>query len=267
MKMRRNIGPEEIKELICRLAQEVTGIYIIGTRSNMGVIRSIWKGDLTGPVRSSQYFLLVFIADINKVNATEMREAIEGNEDVRGVFTALVLSESEYLSLCRVNNRFAVLAEETGIKLWEPDFKREMGMEKNIEKSDLIKERGLGFKRSRVFLNGSRIYKEMYQYEITLFLLHQALEQCLLSYWRESTGYWMETHNIDRLLKYCVWLNRELDVFDRTKLEEVRQLKILKASYIEARYGERMHILKADLESICDKIEQICTICERVMEM
>lgn len=39
------------------------------------------------------------------------------------------------------------------------------------------------------------------------FMLHQAAEQALLTIFKKATGWHVNTHNIDKLLRYCSMVN------------------------------------------------------------
>lgn len=265
MKTVKNLDKTSLVEKLNKLAPEIQSAYVIGTKNNMGRIETVWAGAIKLRTKYCQYLIVGLVNEKSIAEASEIRERIEGSEDLKGICTVLILSDQEYKGLRNGGNRCINILEERAVKIiaGEPEISEHLNKE-GIEKVFPAPE--IGFKRSKVFLYGAKIYRDLLQYEASLFLLHQALEQALLTYWREKTGYWLQTHNVDRLLKYCIWLDGSLNIYDRENPADVRLLRLIKASYINARYGESMNISQREINTLINGVERICSICEIVME-
>ncbi|MEO6230919.1 MAG: hypothetical protein ABJB11_13775 [Ferruginibacter sp.] len=59
-------------------------------------------------------------------------------------------------------------------------------------------------------------------------MLHQAAEQALLAIFKKATGLHINTHNIDKLIRYCTMVNYQIAaVFPRENDEDQRLFSLL----------------------------------------
>jgi HEPN domain-containing protein len=104
------------------------------------------------------------------------------------------------------------------------------------------------------------------QYNICLFMLHQAVEQLCIGLIRVHLGYRSEFHNLNRLLRLCTSFSEEpLQLFTGTA-EDVRLFNLLCKSYSAARYNVGFEASPEDVSTLCDRVTEFTELFTRLCE-
>jgi uncharacterized protein len=118
------------------------------------------------------------------------------------------------------------------------------------------------------FLSGANICLMSQQYNVSVFMLHQVVEQCCIGLVRVFLSYRSEFHNIGRLLSLCTsFSNIPYNWFFTGRQHEQHLFDILAKSYSQARYGKDFLIDEIDAQCLFEKISAFVKItrdmCER----
>jgi HEPN domain-containing protein len=80
----------------------------------------------------------------------------------------------------------------------------------------------------------------------------------LLTILKRATGLHTNTHNIDKLLRYCSMVNYQIPaIFPRNNDTNERLFQLLQKAYIDSRYKEGFKINSNDLLTIIERVKQL----------
>jgi HEPN domain-containing protein len=112
-----------------------------------------------------------------------------------------------------------------------------------------------GINKAGEFLAGAELYRLRKQYNLSAFMLHQSAEQSLLALLLVATGFHVNTHNIERLLRYGSFLAHALAaLFQFHREDDKRLLRLLQKAYIDTRYDKDYTIHYSDLLQLTEKV-------------
>ncbi|MDQ6763134.1 MAG: HEPN domain-containing protein, partial [Bacteroidota bacterium] len=108
------------------------------------------------------------------------------------------------------------------------------------------------------FLSGADLYKLRKQNKMAAFMLHQAAEHALHTILKIGTGLYINTHNLDKLMRYCSMASWHLpEIFARTNEKNERLFQLLQKAYISGRYKDNYSISTPELMTIADRVKQL----------
>lgn len=124
------------------------------------------------------------------------------------------------------------------------------------------------FDRANSFLQATKlIYKEMKDYKLCSFNLHQACENYYYAIRLAFTLRSNKQHNLSKLTASVKRHSDELaKVFPQNTAEEKRLFNLLKAAYIESRYNPDFVVTKEDIDALIPKVEFLRDITKRICE-
>jgi HEPN domain-containing protein len=118
-----------------------------------------------------------------------------------------------------------------------------------------------GINKAGEFLAGAELYRVRKQYNLSAFMLHQCAEQALLALLSAALGFYVNTHNVERLLRYGSFLADALTgLFQCDLANDKRLIKLLQKAYIDTRYGRDYNIHYNDLLQLTEKIRCLAEI-------
>ncbi len=118
---------------------------------------------------------------------------------------------------------------------------------------------------SEGFLRGSLFYLEAAEYRLAVFLLHQAVEAICIGLIQALTGYRINTHNLDRLLRFTLQFTESLwGVFPRDSPEEIQWFLKLQKAYTHARYREEYRITVEEALVLSSRVRRIRQLAREV---
>ncbi len=124
------------------------------------------------------------------------------------------------------------------------------------------------FERASSFLEAAKlIYKEMKDYRLSSFNLHQACENCYDCIRLIFTLKNNKQHNLAKLSSSVKKYSEKLaEVFPLNTPEEKRLFNLVKAAYVEARYNPDFSVTKEDIDALLLKVELLRDITQRICE-
>lgn len=127
-----------------------------------------------------------------------------------------------------------------------------------VDANELEPVLSAGINKAGEFLAGAELYRLRKQYSLSAFMLHQSAEQSLLSLLSVTMGFRVNTHNVERLLRYGSFLAGALaTLFKFHREEDKRLIRLLQKAYIDTRYKEAYKISNDELACLTEKVGHI----------
>ena len=112
--------------------------------------------------------------------------------------------------------------------------------------------------RAEEFLAGAELFQLRKQNAMAAFMLHQAAEQCLRVLLEITTGYYCNTHSIERLLRVNTFLYPCLSaIFAQHSEKDKIQMQLLQKAYIDTRYKEDYCIHRQNLIVLTERVTRL----------
>ena len=93
------------------------------------------------------------------------------------------------------------------------------------------------------------------------FMLHQAAEQGLRTMLIINTGLRINTHSIDKLVRYCNLFCQELpDILPRVREKDNRLFQLLQKAYIDTRYKKNYSIKLEELTILSAQVKKLFSV-------
>lgn len=114
------------------------------------------------------------------------------------------------------------------------------------------------FSLSESFLKGAAFFKNDNNHNLSVYMLHQALQHCYSGMLRVLTGYRTNTNGLRRLMKLIDNIIPESSFASVKKTpEDARLSGLLLKGFGDARYSDKFTITKQELSLITARIEEI----------
>ncbi|MBP6022224.1 HEPN domain-containing protein [Ferruginibacter sp.] len=115
-----------------------------------------------------------------------------------------------------------------------------------------------GINKVNEFIAGAELFRVREQNKMAAFMLHQAAEQALLTIFKKATDWPVNTHNIDKLLRYCSMVNYKIPaIFPRDSEAGKRLFGLLQKAYIDTRYKDDFAINSSELNALTQTIKTL----------
>ena len=233
-------------------------IYLIGSELSARRPESVFVPEAPSCKYVSRYHLLVLINGNEDVNVAA--ETIENKARQSVPVTAIVMPNVTFTAWLQAGHPFAVTVYTKAVRLWTTDEEETLpvGMfDGNIQEKNRCVYNEAHNKVTE-FIAGADLFMIRKQTKLAAFMLHQAAEQCLHGLFELKTGMFLNTHSIDKLLRYgCMVCYRLPEIFQRNNEKEERVFKLLQKAYVGGRYEKDYSITLSELEIIRSKIMEL----------
>lgn len=227
-------------------------IYLLGSSLYQRRTETIFNCTSPACNYMGDYFLLVIIKNSHGRPMSEWEDILEQKCAPAMRTTIIVMEEERFAEKYKEGNVFATSAQKAGAIMYDaggvtlPDLseikvKQPREWKKEYEKT---------VHRATEFLAGADLYIAREESEIAAFMIHQCVEQSLKTLILIGSGFVVDTHSVDRLLRYGGLVTyRLLDVFHPDQVDSKKLLEILQKSYVGARYAydfspQMFHVVK-----------------------
>ncbi|WP_207532687.1 HEPN domain-containing protein [Desertivirga arenae] len=243
---------EAIKELVIDLAARTDIVKLICFAKRMSMTTNISTFDPESTNGHCHYFLMVVTESIERQEHL-LQDYVNAHFKL-GKITLLAHGMETIEQALANGNRFFTSVFRYGRMLYsrnglletvpyiEPD------VEKVFEKVALRFEYNNNLAKGFLQAAGSSLDQE--NNTISMFLLHQAMEQGLTALIRVFMGYRADIHSLGRLQDLCLCFCEEEFLFPRQRPEEQRLFQLLQRSYSGARYKQDFEVNEKDVERI-----------------
>lgn len=87
-------------------------------------------------------------------------------------------------------------------------------------------------------------------------MLHQAAENSLNTILKITTGLYLNTHNLDKLIRYCSMVSYNIsEIFSRNNERNERLFQLLQRAYVDGRYSDNYSITKNELALVTERVQ------------
>lgn len=213
-------------------------------------------------------FLLVLIRDLSDKEPYEWQDKIENHCKKIVPVTVIVLQYTIFEEWLKAGHQFACTVWQSAALIYESGnsshaIPNNTSAETTGEDGEHFYTEGLA--KAREFLAGSELFRARKQYSMAAFMLHQSAEQALRTLLQTATGYHINTHNIDRLIRCASLASYRLpDIFPQRTDQEKRLFTLLQRAYTDTRYTTAYSISNDDLIYLTEKVRHIHEILSNV---
>jgi HEPN domain-containing protein len=142
---------------------------------------------------------------------------------------------------------------------------------KVMENQDVRMKKEVYWKRwgsqGKQFLDAALHCYDEGNYNLSVFLLHQAVESTLSATIRVNLGYRLSSHNLSRMFSLTLIFTDDLkNVFDLNSAEGVQLYNLLQTAYSAARYKDDFNPDREVVKALSDKVCKIFITAERLYE-
>lgn len=234
-------------------------ILLLGASLHRRRSESIFQQVSLASQHMTDYFLLILIEDLNNKETHEWQDRIETHYKSLTPITTIVLQTTTFEEWLKEGHPFAANVQQSAAVIYSSEgYSLPASQTANHDSSIITIEKWLteGLTKAKEFLAGSELYRIRKQYAMAAFMLHQSAEQALHTLLKVGTGYYANTHNIERILRYAGLVSYQLpDVFPQKTVEDKRLFNLLQKAYIDTRYKDDYKISNDDLLRLTEKSE------------
>jgi HEPN domain-containing protein len=233
-------------------------IYLLASTSINHKTASIFTSETLWSESIAHYHVLVLVRRSRETSYNSMQEKIETICQPISPVTAIVMEVEQFGDWLANGHPFACHVKAKAVSFFE-DLTIELGEALPADTDTLQKAKELahsqGLNKVNEFLAGADLFRVREQNKMAAFMLHQAAESALLTILKTSIGLTVNSHNLDKLVRYSsLSTSAVADIFKRNSENECRLFNLLKRAYIESRYKDDYSINTSDLLAITDKI-------------
>jgi uncharacterized protein len=258
--MQRGKETERLREEVLKICHPQM-LYLLGITTKSERTESLFSLSAVSCTSTARYFLLVLTRKSEEESFNSLQDRIENKLQHFISSTAIVLDIDRFNEWLSQGNAFAIKVKERAWVLYQEEdvLATPAGM---LNEETLKRENEAlfiqGMIKANGFLAGAELYKIRKEYRLSAFMLHQCTEQCLLAMLMINTGLRVNTHSIDKLIRYCSLFCYELpDVFKKNNEKEKKLYSLLNRAYIDTRYKQDYSICYEELGALTKKVETI----------
>jgi HEPN domain-containing protein len=251
---------EQHKKLVKIILEAVPAdkIYLLGSTLMTRRTETIFMMDAPSCRYVGHYYALVLVKD--KTNCRAVQDKIENSCKNFISTTSIVLYANQFKEWLSEGKRFATTVNRLAVELTVSGeeiipLKTPVPELQNENTQSIFDE---GMNMVTEFLAGAELYLAREQNKMCAFMLHQAAEHALHTILKIKAGLYLNTHNIDKLLRYCSMVSYKLPtLFSDNKEKNEQLIQLLNSAYVGSRYKEDYKVSTIWLEEIKEKINEL----------
>jgi HEPN domain-containing protein len=240
-------------------AVPVEKIYMLGSSLVQRRTESIFMTDAPSCRKVGHYWLLVLIdKDCGHTN-NDMQDRIENICRSFIPVTAIVLNLEQFNNWLNEGHRFATTVVKIAVKIYDGnEIPLVMPLKDLTNSKDDQSLWSQEYNVVNEFIAGAELYMLRNQNNMAMFMLHQATEQALHLIFKKGTGLHINTHNIEKLIRYCSMVSYKVeDIFPRDDQKNENLFQILQKAYISGRYKEGYNPKTVQIEMILNYVKKL----------
>lgn len=247
-----------LKVILSCVSAEI--IYELGFQSSDYKTTSIFAFSAMSHTELTHYYLLVLIPKGESLKPHEVQDKIENSCRAIVPVTALVMFFEDFRKLVVLEHRFALLVITNACSVYTKSSSAHIPQVENVP-GQLIESGEIWTKeynKVNELLKGAEFYLEHKQVHMALFMAHHAAIALLRYVFRKSTGLFLQTHNFDKLIRYCSMLeNMIFHFFPNTTDEDKRLYRMI--HYIDSykNINTKYRAVYKDIELLISRIDKV----------
>jgi uncharacterized protein len=270
--------PQEKQQELSRIVEtirshhDVEMVILFGSYARNDWVEDEYEEGGTTYTYRSDYDILIVMADKSRERDIEhdsiLREALEPGQD--GTRVNWIVHTIQHVNQMLAERRYFFMdILKDGYMLYDSRRYVLARPPKELEPETMLKISQEYFQEwmdsADEFRIDSQNALERKSYKNSAFYLHQAAERYITCLLLVETGYRPKEHDMERLLKQASGFDRAFDsVFPLNSKIERRLFDLLRRAYVDARYNKSYRINDDELNTLCDRVDQLKTIAIRV---
>jgi HEPN domain-containing protein len=251
---------EKLAAIITNLLP-VEKIYLLGSTLSQRRTETVFITDAPSCRNVSHYYLLVLVQTNCGYSNNEVQDRVENTCRSFIPVTAIVLHMQQFSNWLNAGQQFATTVVKIAVAIYDGNkipFKIPGKLKATGDnKKDCAHQRTM----VNEFIAGAELYVTRRQNNMALFMLHQATEHALHLLLKSNTGLHINTHNIEKLLRYCSMVSFTIpEVFDHKNEKKTQLLQLLQRSYIGSRYRQIQPVSKENLGILVESVKQLVVV-------
>jgi uncharacterized protein len=213
---------------------------------------------------TSQYIsdcsVLIIIPNHNSKELQNLEDSIELHCSSVVSTTVIAITAARFKEWLQAGQPFSISVLDSAVVVYDisnvmyKDYCSSVSV-KAINSNQLFRE-GIGI--AKEYFGGAELFFTRKQFNLAVFMLHQAAERALYTLVDIGVGYCPDTHSIERLLRLASLISYRMpDVFQLRNEHEKQLLRLLNRSYLEAHYNNSCTISQDDVVAITKKVNYI----------
>lgn len=228
-------------------------IYFLGSTLMYRRTESVFMTDAPSCKYVGHYYVLVLVQNGQGLNVAQGK--IENNCQNFIPVTAIVLYTDQFKQWINEQHHFAHTVCKIAVLLHGEKESMQETNNSELNKVNKLEIFNQGLNKVTEFLAGADLYRIRDQNKMAAFMLHQAAEQALHTILKITIGLYLNTHNLDKLIRYCSLVSYKLpDIFSRNNEKNERLFQLLQKAYIGSRYDKNYVIDTNTLVEITNRI-------------
>jgi HEPN domain-containing protein len=249
---------QEHKLTACiKAATPVQQLYFLGSSLQQERTESIFTPEAPTRRQVGHYWLLALVGKTNQ-GCNQLQDQLENLCQAIAPTTIIVLPMQSFAAWLQSGHTFAARVKERAVLLHGNAYEAMQPWVPPQEKGEAANsvERLLGL--SAEFMAGAELYQQRQQWPLAAFMLHQAAENSLHAILQAGAGLHMNTHNLDKLVRYCSMLTDKVQqLLPRNNANNERLFKLLQDAYITARYKQALPIDANDIAILTKRVKSL----------
>ena len=235
---------------IIRDAVPAQQIYLLGSTLVQRRTETVFMPDAPSCRSVGHYYVLVLVNE--GCNCSLLQDKMENICRRFIPVTALVLNTDRFIEWLLAAHPFAKTVQQRAVLLHgEPIRFYPLQTTETLHVADAEKLNRESLQKVKAFFAGAELYIVRLEYKMAAFMLHQCAEHALLAILKAGSGLHVNTHNLDKLIRYCNMVNYRIpEIFPRHNDQQERLLQLLQKAYIDTRYKDNYAICAAELLTI-----------------
>jgi HEPN domain-containing protein len=237
----------------------VEKIFMLGSSLRYKRTESVFLTTAPSCRSVGHYYLLVLIDKDCGISNNNMQDRIENICSSFIPVTAIVLNLQQFTNWLNEGHRFVSTVVNIAVVIYDANkiiFTKpvndlchlKLDGKLHINEANTVNE----------FIAGAQLYLHRNQTNMAMFMLHQAKEQALHCIFKKATGLHINTHNLDKLIRYCSLVSYKVEeLFLRNNDKSKKLFMELQNSYINSRYRKHCSLSKVDVALILAKVKTL----------
>jgi HEPN domain-containing protein len=241
----------------------VEKIYLLGSTLSQRRTETVFMTDAPSCRKVNHYYLLVLVDSNCGYSNNEVQDRVENTCRSFIPVTTIVLHTQQFTNWLNAGQRFATTVVKIAVLIHDGNKIPFIVPQSSNTTGDADNKKLYAHQHAMVneFIAGAELYVARRQNNMALFMLHQAAEHALHLLLKSGTGLHINTHNIEKLLRYCSMISFTIpEVFDHKNEKAAQLLQLLQRSYIGTRYRQMKEVSKENLGLLIERIKQLVVI-------
>ncbi|TXJ28355.1 MAG: hypothetical protein E6Q24_06135 [Chitinophagaceae bacterium] len=184
---------------------KVDRIFLLGASLHRRRSESIFCPSAPTSQFANDFIFAIIVSDLDTCSVYQLQEKIEKSVQGNFLLTTIILEAKRFNRYLQSGDVFACNIYSKAVEVFVNSNSRRLPIPKNLSdqyyKIQIQETFHQGHARIKSFFLGADFFIEKGDFNMTLFMLHQAFEQILITLIKVGSGFRTTTHNLSRLLR------------------------------------------------------------------